>query len=193
MAAELVVVATDIDGTREAIPEPKCGSLFAPGDIKAASNILQNFVAQTGEAKVIGGNAFNFIQKHFSTAQKTEEFIRIFMSVDFDKETQLKMRSTRLKDLFYYYIAVRAKRNKRRDRAWIVRKLFEYKNTPELVALLIAAVGRYRIKNASAILLNIIEDDRMTPELMDMAIPAAIHLGIDKQIPEDVMNSYQQF
>lgn len=191
MAAELVVVATDIDGTREAIPEPKCGSLFALGDIKAASNILQNVVAQTGEAKVIGGNAFNYIQKHFSTAQKTEEFIRIFMSVDFDKETQLQMRSIRLEDLFSYYIAGRAKRNRRRDRAWIVRKLTEYKNKPALDALLIAAVGRYRIKGASTILLNIIKGDRMTPELMDIAIPAAIRLGIEKQIPEAIKKSYQ--
>lgn len=193
MSAGLTVLATDTDGTREAIPESKYGLIFTVGDIQTATCTLQDLISNPEKVSVVGENALNFVQQHFLAAKKIQEFINIFLSVGFDNDTEQIMHSTSPENLFSTYIAVRAKRNSRRDRDWIVRSLAQYRDMPTMGVLLIAAVGRYRIRQASKALLDIIEDEAMESDSMDIAIPAAIRLGIDKKIPESILNSYQSF
>jgi glycosyltransferase involved in cell wall biosynthesis len=80
MAAGLPVVATDIDGTREAV-SPDCGALFPAGDVEAGRAALAPLLADDDRRRAMGRSAAERVRREFSPARQLPTFAALFREV----------------------------------------------------------------------------------------------------------------
>jgi glycosyltransferase involved in cell wall biosynthesis len=78
MAAGLVVIATDVDGTGEVIINNKTGLLFRPGDIEKATGLLNSMINAPASMRQMGNVAMNYIKENNSTEKIVEQYKKLF-------------------------------------------------------------------------------------------------------------------
>ena len=86
MAAELPVVASDVDGTNEVINDGQTGLLFAAGDTEKAAELLLKLEEDKTLAATLGKNAYALMTEKHSVAQVAMQFKKMFFDLAENKK-----------------------------------------------------------------------------------------------------------
>ncbi len=78
MAAELPVIATDVDGSREAVIDGETGILLPPKDSNQLARSLLHLMENTKTARRMGENGRKRVEKHFSLQKQIRKFESLF-------------------------------------------------------------------------------------------------------------------
>ena len=78
MAAELPVVASDVDGTNEVIHHGSTGLLFPARDTDKAADLLLKVIENKEYAAMLGRNAYLLVEENHSIPQVTMQFKQMF-------------------------------------------------------------------------------------------------------------------
>jgi glycosyltransferase involved in cell wall biosynthesis len=78
MAAGLPVVASGVGGVPELVEDGKTGWLIPPGDVEALAARLRHLLRSPEEQLRMGANARARVRDHFSLAQMTENFGKLY-------------------------------------------------------------------------------------------------------------------
>jgi hypothetical protein len=189
LASGLPVVASEVDGTREAVPPGSSGSLFPAGDVARASAAILALARDPAERRRVGEEGRAHVLAAHAPARVLPRYKALFLAAGLNPDEREAVRRAPPDEQLLLAARWCARRNGPADRAWIAAALGN-DPAPELRRVLLAAAGHFRIAEAAAhlrVVLPLAEDD---PQ-QDLLVPAALALGLESHLPEGLAERYR--